>query len=138
MAYVGRETLSSRILIVEDNADLRRVLIEILQYEGYSAVSTGSAEEALALLANATERPNLVISDIVLEGMDGCAFLTAVRQTEGLQTLPVLFLSGQANAQNLCGSDDLKPDAYVEKPFTIQDLVTTIKQTIEQSETAAD
>jgi len=138
MTYARREPLRARILIVEDNADLRRVLSEILQYEGYEVLSASSAEEALTMLEEFDESPQIVISDILMEGMNGCDFLTAIRANEDWRTLPVLFLSGHTQAQDICGSAGFQPDAFVEKPFTIQDLVATIKSTIAGGHVAPD
>ncbi len=132
MTYARRELPRSRILIVEDNADLRRVLSEILQYEGFDVVSAPSAEDAIVMLEAIETLPQLAISDILMEGMDGCAFLTTIRDNPRWRTMPVVFLSGQIQSPDTCGPGGLQPDAYVEKPFTIQDLVATITQTIQR------
>jgi len=132
MTYARRELPRSRILIVEDNTDLRRVLSEILQYEGFDVVSAASAEEAITMLEADATLPQLAISDILMEGMDGCAFLTTIRANPRWRVMPVVFLSGQMQSPDVCGPDGPHPDAYVEKPFTIQDLVATITLTIQR------
>lgn len=131
MAYEPREQNSSRILIVEDNADLRRVLSEILQFEGFTIQSVSSGEDALRWLTSAPELPVCIMTDLMLEGMDGCALLGEIRTHPRMQHIPVIFLSGQTQMRDACGPDGPRPDGFVEKPFTIIDLVQLIRETIQ-------
>lgn len=130
MTYFPRDPNGSRILIVEDNADLRRVLTEILQFEGFEVFSASSGESALQLLETSPTVPQLIMTDILMDGMDGCAFLSAVRADTRWRTVPVIFLSGQKALRDVCGETGLTPDGYVEKPFGIAELVQTIRKTI--------
>lgn len=130
MAYASRELKGSRILIVEDNADLRRVLTEILQFEGFIVEGVASGEDALAWLTGDLAMPSLILTDLLLDGMDGCELLNQIRTHQHWRHLPVVFLSGQTHMFDACGPEGLRPDAYVEKPFTISDLVQTIETAI--------
>jgi CheY-like chemotaxis protein len=131
MTVAPREQASSRILVVEDNADLRRVLTEILQFEGFTIVSVASGEAGLDKMREMVDAPHLILTDILLDGMDGCEFLRILRNSPSWQRIPVIFLSGQHPLQAICGPDGLQPDAYVEKPFNIADLVQTIRRTLD-------
>lgn len=130
MTSATREPTGSRLLIVEDNADLRRALLEILQYEGFIVQSVASAEDALDWLEATQEAPHLVLTDYLLQGMDGCALLKQLRARAAWRRLPVVFLSGQMQIKEVCSGSELRPDAFIEKPFNIVDLVQTIRATI--------
>lgn len=118
-------------MVVEDNTDLRRVLTEILQFEGFTIIGVSSGEDALEKLGETDDAPQLILTDILLDGIDGCEFLRIVRANADWQHIPVIFLSGQHPLQAICGSDTPQPDAYIEKPFNIAELVQTIRKVLD-------
>jgi CheY-like chemotaxis protein len=81
------------VLVVEDDADIREMLGELLQDEGYETVLAKDGQQALELLAT-IPRPCLVLADLVMPIMDGWQLLHALSRDDRLATIPVLIMSG--------------------------------------------
>ncbi|MDF1503173.1 response regulator transcription factor [Roseisolibacter sp. H3M3-2] len=126
---VARET---RILLVEDNANLARGLRRNLEIEGY-AVSV-AADGAQGLVAARRERPDLVLLDLMLPGIDGYGVLAGLRD-EGIDA-PVLLLTARQEEQDKVRGFRLGADDYVTKPFGLQELLARIGALLRRSERA--
>jgi CheY-like chemotaxis protein len=108
------------VLLVEDEELVRRVTRALLERAGYSVVAVASGEEALALLAEGV-RPDVLVSDVVMTGMDGPTLADAAREL--VAGLPVLFVSGYP-AEVL---RDRTEAAVLTKPFTPAELAARIE-----------
>ncbi|UUL83382.1 hybrid sensor histidine kinase/response regulator [Sphingomonas qomolangmaensis] len=106
------------ILLVEDEAMVRAVAERALTRQGYKVLTAEHGEAALDLLANC-DRPDLLISDVVMPMMDGPTMVRHVRAR--YPDLPILFMSGYAEEQ-LRRSIDLDNVAFLPKPFSVQQL----------------
>jgi DNA-binding response OmpR family regulator len=113
---------SAHILLVDDDALLRRSLSLNLEEAGYRASTSGSAEEALVLAAR--DRPDLVLLDIGLPGMDG---LDALRQFQARIGVPVIFLTARRRELDEALGLQLGADDYITKPFDLSVLLARIK-----------
>jgi two-component system, OmpR family, alkaline phosphatase synthesis response regulator PhoP len=112
-----------RILVVEDNPDLAFGLRNNLEIEGYDV---SVAEDGIAGLGRARmERPDLVILDLGLPGMDGYRVLRIMRD-EGL-AMPVLILSAEGEEANKVRGFRLGADDYVTKPFSLLELLARVE-----------
>jgi DNA-binding response OmpR family regulator len=122
----------SRILVVEDNANLAYGLATSLELEGHEVVL---AEDGAAGLRAARERPpDLVILDLMLPGMDGYRVLSALR--EGGASVPVLILTARgAEADKVLGFR-LGADDYVTKPFGLAELLARVGALLRRAGTA--
>ena len=114
--------MSLRVLLVEDDAELRRTLRDALALEGYEMLTAASLSEGLALAANSTL--DLVVLDLGLPDGDGESLLAALRRR---QSLPVLVISArQAEGQKIrlldAGADD-----YLVKPFGVGELLARMR-----------
>ena len=125
--------MSSRpghILIVDDDATLRRLVATLLQRSGYETVEAASGEEGLELARS--DPPRLVLLDINLPGTSGYAVCNELRQAAG-QQLPIIFLSGERTesfdrvAGLLIGADD-----YITKPFDGDELIARVSRMLER------
>jgi len=110
------------VLVVEDNDDLRRYLVRLLRDNGWKVTEASDAESALA----ATSRPDLVLSDVMLPGMDGLALVRAMRASPDLSRTPVILLTARAGTESaatglLAGADD-----YMVKPFEPAELLARL------------
>ena len=116
--------LCSRILVVEDEPTLARDLKRKLQHLGYEVCGpTGSGEHALVLAD--TQRPDLVLMDIQLEGpMDGIAAADHLRRT---LDLPVVFLTAYSDDRILRAASAVVPAGYLVKPCTERELKVVIE-----------
>ncbi|ODP38303.1 response regulator [Sphingomonas turrisvirgatae] len=109
---------SGTVLLVEDEAMVRAVAERALARQGYTVLSAENGEAALELLAKA-DKPDLLISDVVMPSMDGPTMVKHVRKL--YPDLPILFMSGYAEEQ-LRKSIDIDNVAFLPKPFSVQQL----------------
>jgi DNA-binding response OmpR family regulator len=114
--------ISSHILLVDDDALLRRSLLLSLEEAGYRASASATAEEALVLAAR--DRPDLVLLDIGLPGMDG---LDALGQFQSRIGVPVIFLTARRRELDEVLGLQLGADDYITKPFDKDVLLARIK-----------
>ena len=123
--------MAKHILIVDDDALMRRSLAYNLEQAGYRAASAASAEDALAIARR--ERPDLVLLDIGLPGMDG---LDAVRRFKDQYDLPVIFLTARRRELDEVLGLELGADDYVTKPFDFDVLLAHIRAVLRRFDTA--
>lgn len=114
----------ARILVLEDDEDLRNVLQEVLSDEGYLVTSVGQGLAAVEMAQS--QAFDLIIADIRMEGMDG---LEAVERTQSLQPgIGSLIVSGYATEHDTARAERLEVGAYIHKPFKMQDLLAAIRR----------
>jgi DNA-binding response OmpR family regulator len=121
--------VSKHILIVDDDALMRRSLAFNLEQSGFHASTAASAEAALAQVR--LETPDLVLLDISLPGMDG---LDALRQFKAQLDLPVIFVTARRRELDEALGLELGADDYVTKPFDLNVLVAHIKAVLRRFE----
>jgi DNA-binding response OmpR family regulator len=117
------------ILLVDDDALLRRSLAYNLEQAGYRASTAANAEDALALAAR--DQPDLVLLDIGLPGMDGLDALHQIRSRFGV---PVIFLTARRRELDEVLGLELGADDYVTKPFDEDVLLARIKAVLRRTE----
>ncbi|TDE86833.1 response regulator [Deinococcus sp. S9] len=113
-----------RILVVDDDAAILKLISVILARAGYEVRTSSHPNEALDLLQVFT--PDLVISDVVMPYMTGLEFLERVRNHEKLSALPFILLSSHAERDDVRRGMNLGADDYLPKPFTPHDLTTAV------------
>jgi DNA-binding response OmpR family regulator len=101
------------ILVVDDNPGICRGLKRLLTMEGMEAECVSSGREALAFLART--RPDLMVLDVMMPGMDGIEVLKTVRATAGLQSLPVVMFTASGHPEQLAEVRRLGADEVVSK-----------------------
>jgi CheY-like chemotaxis protein len=109
------------ILLVEDDAPLRTVLAEILREDGYAVQEAADGRSALDALRAA---PDAVVLDLQLPRLDGHDFVRALRDHTGCKRVPLLVVSGAAQAAD--AADRLGADALVRKPFDLDELLGAV------------
>jgi DNA-binding response OmpR family regulator len=119
----GPEELDRRfkVLVVEDDAQIVRVLRLELEHEGY-VVDTAS--DGLAGLEKALKEPDLVILDVMLPKMDGHEVCTRVRAKS---TVPIIMLTAKDRIPDRVSGLDLGADDYITKPFSIEELLARVR-----------
>jgi CheY-like chemotaxis protein len=113
------------ILIVEDEEDLINIVGTVLIDEGYKVQKASSGEEAL--LRCQTVRPDLILSDVRMEGMDGFDLLGKIKENDLLRDIPFIFLTSMDEALARKKGLLLGASAYVTKPFDIDELLDKIR-----------
>ena len=120
--------MAKHILVVDDDALLRRSLAYNLEQAGYRAEAAGTAEDALAQVR--LDSPDLVLLDIGLPGMDGLDALRALRQQINV---PVIFLTARRRELDEVLGLELGADDYVTKPFDFDVLLARIKAVLRRT-----
>lgn len=114
---------TARILLVDDDADLRRSLAELLEEEGYEVSCANNGEEALHALAGAP--PHAILLDLTMPVMDGWAFREVQRSDPRLARIPTVVISAAySDARAVAG---LGADAFLAKPFELSRLTATLQ-----------
>jgi len=117
-----------RLLVVEDEEDLRRGLEQALREEGYAVDSAGEGKDALYMAE--TWAYDAIVLDIMLPGLDGWEILQRVRQKK---KVPVLLLTARDGFRDRVRGLDLGADDYLVKPFDLGELLARIRALIRRS-----
>ena len=120
--------MAKHILVVDDDALLRRSLGLQLEQAGYRASTASAAEDALALARR--DRPDLILLDIGLPGMDG---LDALRHFQQEMDVPVIFVSARRRELDTILGLELGADDYITKPFNPDVLLAHVKAVLRRS-----
>lgn len=123
------QAVRARVLVADDNADMREYLVRILSEAGYraDAVSDGLA----ALAAARTQAPDLIISDVMMPLMDGLALVGALRADTRTASVPVLLLSARAGQEASIEGLSAGADDYLVKPFAAAELLARVRANVE-------
>jgi DNA-binding NtrC family response regulator len=120
---------TARILVVDDEADIRDLVQEILSEEGYAVDVAANAAEARA--ACARQAPDLVLLDIWMPDTDGISLLREWQQTQSLAA-PVVMMSGHGTVETAVEATRLGAVDYVEKPLSLAKLLRTVTSALEE------
>lgn len=113
----------ARILIVEDEPDMAMGLRDNLQFEGYEVLTAADGEQAVAIAK--TERPDLILMDVMMPKMDGLQACAAIRDA-GF-TIPILMLTAKGQEIDIVRGLEAGADDYIIKPFGVRELLARIK-----------
>jgi DNA-binding response OmpR family regulator len=118
-----------KVLVIEDEAETRNILVESLEAEGFDTIC---AENGRVGVKKAQEYlPDLVICDIIMPELDGYGVLTTLRQNLLTQKIPLIFLTGKTTDVERFYGMDLGANAYVTKPCTVEALLAAIAKVCE-------
>ena len=118
------EAAGRRVLIADDNADLRDYIARLLTEKGYEIEVAGDGHAALAALR--ASKPDLLLTDVMMPGLDGFGLLQAVRDSPDFRELPVLMLSARAGEEAKVDGLAAGADDYLTKPFSARELVARV------------
>ena len=125
-----------KILIVEDEADIAQLVKLYLEKDGFRTTTAKTGIEGLKLIK--TDRPDMVILDLMLPEMDGLEVCRRIRGTLDTALLPVLMLTAKVEESDTIIGLELGADDYVTKPFSPKVLVTRVKALFRRLERADD
>lgn len=117
---------AARILVIEDEAAVRDNLVRFLELEGYAVDSAANGVEGIERALR--RKPDLVLSDLMMPGIDGFGVLARLRAEPATADLPFVFLTASADAQDAQVAFKLGACEYVNKPFSLPVLATVIAQ----------
>lgn len=122
-----------KLLIVEDMESVVTLLRTILEREGFEVVSAQDGLEALEAVRR--EKPDLLLLDLILPGLDGLEVLRRIRNDPQTAHLPIIILSGKEEERDKVIGLEIGADDYVTKPFQANELVARIKSRLRRSAT---
>ncbi|MEO8038560.1 MAG: ATP-binding protein [Betaproteobacteria bacterium] len=121
-------TFGSRVVLADDNADMRDYVRDLLA-PYYNVETVADGESALAAVRR--ERPDLILSDVMMPRLDGFGLLAAIRNDEVLRGVPVLLLSARAGEEARIEGLDSGADDYIVKPFSARELLARVGALLE-------
>jgi two-component system alkaline phosphatase synthesis response regulator PhoP len=126
--------MSKKILIVEDERDVVKLLRYNLEKEGFRVATV--ADGSLALAEMRREEPDLVILDLMLPGMDGLEVCRQVRRHDKYSSVPILMLTARSEEADRVVGLELGADDYVTKPLSMRELVARVRALLRRHEPA--
>jgi phosphate regulon transcriptional regulator PhoB len=117
--------MTKRVLVVEDDRDLVKLLTFNLEKGGFKVSSVSDGSVAMAEVRRFV--PDLLILDLMLPGMDGLELCRQVRQTESYSTLPILMVTARAEEADRIVGLEIGADDYITKPFSIRELIARVR-----------
>jgi len=121
-------THPSRVLVVDDDHSYCTIIRELLVRNGYEVRLAYSVEEALILLKE--ERPDLILTDLMMPEVDGITFIRHLRATPPHSEIPTIVVSALVLARERAAAAQAGADAFVAKPFSIHQLQATIQEVV--------
>ena len=115
-----------KVLIVEDEESLLKLESILLVSKGYKV--SGVADGNAALREIASDRPDVVILDVMLPGMDGFEICRRIRSDAATRSIVVIMLTAKKNSQDMERGVEAGADAYMTKPFKSAQLIATIER----------
>jgi two-component system chemotaxis response regulator CheY len=114
------------VCVVDDDADIREVLTDVLALEGYDVVAAGDGESALSLLRARPSACRLILLDLMMPHMNGWEFRRQQLQDPAIAAIPVVLLTGAGTATK--SIDELHVAATIEKPVELDTLLAQVAQ----------
>ena len=121
-----------KILIVDDEPNIVIPLQFLMEQNGYEALVARSGEEALEMISK--EKPDLVLLDIMLPGVDGFEVCEIIRLNPEWRHTRVIFLTAKGRDVDIAKGMVLGADEYITKPFSNQQIIDSVKKLLEEPE----
>jgi phosphate regulon transcriptional regulator PhoB len=123
------------VLVVEDEPDIRNLIVHHLTRDGFRCRAVASGAEALQRVKAAT--PDLVVLDLMLPGMDGLDVCRRLRSDPGSAGVPIIMLTAKADEVDRVLGLEMGADDYVVKPFSPKELVARVRAVLRRARPAA-
>jgi phosphoserine phosphatase RsbU/P len=124
--------MATRILIVDDEANVSNMLARVLRRAGYRVTMAGDGAEALEKMKG--EPPDLIVLDWVMPGMDGLEALHRIRANAETAHIPVLMLTAKARLEDKMASFTRGADDYVSKPFELSEVLARVQALLKRTQ----
>jgi len=123
--------MSEKILVIEDNTEMRENICEILGMSGYTVFDAENGKVGVELALS--ELPNLILCDIMMPQLDGYSVLNRLSKEESTAAIPFIFLTAKADRSDMRKAMDLGADDYITKPFDDLDLISAGKSRLDKA-----
>ncbi len=128
--------MKKKIFVIDDEIDIQEIVKINLRGEGYEVFTFSSAEEAQNRLKNSV--PDLIVLDIMMQGIDGYEFCRQLRGSRDYRNIPIIFLSAKSEEFDKVLGLELGGDDYITKPFSIKELKSRVKAILRRSAPAKE
>lgn len=126
----------AKILVIDDDNDLRKDIVDFLTIEGYETLDARNGDEGI-LIAKSNQ-PDLILCDVMMPGKNGYEVLNALRSEHTTSLIPFVFLTARVTNQDQRYGMTLGADDYVTKPFDLDDLINTIETRLAKQQSMAE
>ncbi|MEL7503493.1 MAG: response regulator [Cyanobacteria bacterium J06554_6] len=120
----------NKILVIEDEAQVRENIKEILELNGYTVFTADSGTKALPLAKE--HFPDLILCDVMMPGLSGYEVLDLIRQNQDTAAIPFIFLTAKADQRDLRQGMNQGADDYLTKPFEAQTLLDAVQSRLDR------
>ncbi len=120
------------ILVVDDEPGIVTIVRDYLDRAGFRVLTAGDGDTALRLAR--TERPSLVLLDLMLPGLDGLDVTRALRQDPSTSGLPLIMLTARVDESDRVAGLELGADDYITKPFSPREVVARVRAVLRRAE----
>ena len=124
--------MNKKILLIEDNAEMRENTAEILQLAHYKVIAAMNGKEGVELAEK--EEPDLIICDIMMPVLDGYGVLHMLSKNEKTASIPFIFLTAKAERTDFRKGMEMGADDYITKPFDDIELLNAIESRLKKAE----
>ena len=119
-----------KILIIEDDTDVRELLVTSLEGEGFETLQAENGVVGVQMAS--TRAPDLILCDLRMPELDGYGTLAELRKQQETSAIPFIFLTGMTDRKNVRQGMELGADDYLEKPITVPELVAAINTRLQK------
>jgi DNA-binding response OmpR family regulator len=121
---------SPNILVIEDDASLRKLLQVALVKGGYQVTVAADGLQALVQIDRSAIKPSLLVVDIMMPELDGLSLVRALKTQGDTRKIPVIFITAKSDSKTFAEGISLGAKFYITKPFTIDDLLAKVKKAL--------
>jgi len=125
--------MSKKVLIIEDNNDIRENVVEILELAGYQVFAANNGKTGVEMAQQ--NMPDIILCDIMMPELDGYGVLYLVNKNPAMAAIPFIFLTAKAERVDLRKGMEMGADDYLTKPFDDMDLLNAIESRLKKKET---
>jgi DNA-binding response OmpR family regulator len=118
------------VLVVDDDAAMRALVVKALRAKGYDAREAGDGLAASELLGHMPHPPDLLVCDVMMPKFDGFSLARLAKTRPELRGMPIIFLTAKTEPADVLAGIRLGARHYVQKPFSIKDLLDKVERTI--------
>lgn len=132
----GIQFMKKKIFVIDDEKDILEIVKINLEKEGFEVYCFLNGKEALEGISK--NKPDLIVLDIMMQGIDGYDFCRMIRSSEHYKTLPIIFLSAKSEEFDKVLGLELGGDDYITKPFGVKEMVSRVKAVLRRTDPTAE
>ncbi len=121
------------ILVVDDEDDTIELARMVLEFEGYRVFSASNGQDAIDFLKKSDKKPDLILLDVLMPKIDGLEVCKWIKRQSRLKSIPILLFTAKVGKKDRIAGEEAGADAYINKPFSAEDLLSLIKNHLEIS-----